>query len=112
MRTGTEQELFSNSAGENDLQTLMVVVVGTGLGREVRADRDAAKAALCKGADARAADIAPVIAELRAAGATSLRAIAAGLNEKGIPTSRGSGEWSAVQVARVLERSAASDSSR
>lgn len=66
--------------------------------------RAASKAALHRRAEARAADIAPVIAELRVAGATSLRAIAAGLNEKRIPTSRGSGEWSAVQVARVLER--------
>jgi hypothetical protein len=44
----------------------------------------------------------PVIAELQAAGATSLRAIAAGLNERNIPTARG-GEWSATQVARLLE---------
>jgi len=35
---------------------------------------------------------------------TSLRAIAAGLNEKGIPTARGDGEWTATQVMRVLER--------
>jgi DNA invertase Pin-like site-specific DNA recombinase len=55
-------------------------------------------------ADARAADIAPVIAELQAGGAASLRAIAAGLNDRGIPTARGEGEWSAPQVARVLER--------
>jgi hypothetical protein len=48
-------------------------------------------------ADDRAADLAPVIAELQAAGATSLRAIAAGLNAKKIPTARGIGEWSAVQ---------------
>jgi DNA invertase Pin-like site-specific DNA recombinase len=52
----------------------------------------------------RAADLAPVIAELKAAGATSLRAIADGLNAQNIPTARGQGEWSAVQVARVLER--------
>jgi hypothetical protein len=32
-----------------------------------------------------------VIAELQAAGATSLRAIAAGLNDRGIPTARGIG---------------------
>jgi DNA invertase Pin-like site-specific DNA recombinase len=51
----------------------------------------------------RAADLAPVIAELQAAGATSLRAIADGLNAQNIPTARGQGEWSAVQVARVLE---------
>jgi len=52
----------------------------------------------------RAADLAPVIAELRASGATSLRAIAEGLNARGIPTARG-GQWSAVQVDRVLDRS-------
>jgi DNA invertase Pin-like site-specific DNA recombinase len=60
--------------------------------------------ALQERADARAADIGPTIRELQAAGATSLRAIAAALNEKGIPTARGNGEWSAVQVMRVLER--------
>jgi Recombinase len=47
---------------------------------------------------------APVIAELKAAGATSLRAIAAGLNKRGIPTARGTGSWSATQVMRVLAR--------
>jgi DNA invertase Pin-like site-specific DNA recombinase len=57
-------------------------------------------------ANVRAADIAPTIKSLQAAGATSLRAIAAGLNEAGIPTARGGGAWSAVQVARVLERMA------
>ena len=45
-----------------------------------------------------------MIKELQAAGAISLRAIAAALNERGIPTARGQGGWSAVQVARVLER--------
>lgn len=52
----------------------------------------------------RAADIEPTIRELRAAGAMSLRAIAAGLNAAGIPTARGHGPWSAVQVARTLAR--------
>ena len=56
-----------------------------------------------KRADARTADIAPVIAELRAAGVTSLRAIAAALNEKRIPTARGNRAWSVVQVMRVLD---------
>jgi DNA invertase Pin-like site-specific DNA recombinase len=55
-------------------------------------------------ADGRAADIAPTIRKLQADGATSLRAIAAKLNEAGIPTARGGGTWSAVQVARVLAR--------
>jgi hypothetical protein len=38
-------------------------------------------------------------------GATSLRAIAAGLNEGGIPTPRGNGQWSAVQVQRTYAES-------
>jgi hypothetical protein len=54
-------------------------------------------------ANNRASDLAPIIKELRAAGAVSLRQIAAGLNAKGIRTARGK-EWSAVQVQRVLER--------
>jgi DNA invertase Pin-like site-specific DNA recombinase len=54
-------------------------------------------------ANNRASDLLPIIEELKAAGAVSLRQIAAGLNEKGIRTARG-GEWSAVQVQRVLER--------
>jgi hypothetical protein len=49
-------------------------------------------------------DIAPTIAELQASGATSLRAIAAGLNDRGIETARGAGEWTATQVQRVLAR--------
>jgi DNA invertase Pin-like site-specific DNA recombinase len=61
-------------------------------------------AALQKRADARAADVAPAIKSLQAAGATSLRAIAAGLNDQGIPTARGSGPWTATQVSRVLQR--------
>src|SRR5258705_9215566 len=53
---------------------------------------------------ARATDLAPTIQNLRAGGADSLRAIAAGLNAAGIPTPRGQGKWSAVQVKRTLER--------
>ena len=54
-------------------------------------------------ADAKAADLAPIIEELQATGKTSLRAIAAGLNDAGIPTARG-GKWSSPQVMRMLER--------
>ncbi|QJP17366.1 recombinase family protein [Starkeya sp. ORNL1] len=54
-------------------------------------------------AEHRALDLAPVIADARAGGATSLREIAAVLNARGIPTARGS-TWSAVQVSRVLAR--------
>jgi hypothetical protein len=52
-------------------------------------------------ANERAAD-APLVAELRATGKTSLRAIAAALDDIGTP--RGVGEWQAGTVARLLAR--------
>jgi hypothetical protein len=52
----------------------------------------------------RAADIGPTIKAIQQAGITSLRAIAGALNERAIPTARGGGLWSAVQVSRVLAR--------
>jgi hypothetical protein len=52
---------------------------------------------------ARAADLAPIIAEIKAAGAVSLRAIAAELNRRGIPTARGR-HWSATQVLNVTRK--------
>jgi DNA invertase Pin-like site-specific DNA recombinase len=67
-------------------------------GRRTAAQRRAANA------DRRAADVAPVILELKAAG-TSLRGIAAALVARGIPTAQG-GVWSAVQVSRILARGA------
>jgi DNA invertase Pin-like site-specific DNA recombinase len=66
--------------------------------------RALATKALQARADSRAADIAPIIKDLQAAGAESLRDVAKGLNDAGIPTPRGHGEWSAVQVKRTLER--------
>jgi DNA invertase Pin-like site-specific DNA recombinase len=69
-----------------------------------RAIRTAGNEANLRIAVQRAADVGPTIADLQASGATSLRAIAAGLNERGIPTARGAGTWSATQVARVLAR--------
>lgn len=56
-------------------------------------------------AQRRAAELSPIIAEVQASGATTLQAIAAALNARGIPTARG-GSWSAVQVQRVLARTA------
>ena len=70
--------------------------------------QQASRAALQARSARRAADIAPTIAELQAAGIKTLRGIAAALNEKGIPTARGDGSWSAAQVMRVLERIEAS----
>jgi DNA invertase Pin-like site-specific DNA recombinase len=52
----------------------------------------------------RAADLAPTIEALQASGVSTLRGIAAALNESAIPTPRRQGVWQAVQVARVLAR--------
>jgi DNA invertase Pin-like site-specific DNA recombinase len=49
----------------------------------------------------RATDLAPTIAELRHGGVSSLRALAAALNGRGIPATRG-GQWTASQVRRLL----------
>jgi DNA invertase Pin-like site-specific DNA recombinase len=72
--------------------------------------RAAGRAVLQERAHKRALDLMPVIEELRAAGAVSSRAIAAALNERGIPTARG-GEWSSPQVLRVLESASPFDGS-
>jgi hypothetical protein len=66
---------------------------------------DCAKARQARSAtaDARAADLAPVIEEIRAAGAKSLRAIAKELHGRGILAPRG-GEWAAAQVRAVIAR--------
>ncbi len=49
---------------------------------------------------ARAADLAPIIAEIKASSRTSLRAIAAELDARGIPAPRG-GKWTAPAVMRL-----------
>jgi DNA invertase Pin-like site-specific DNA recombinase len=59
-------------------------------------------------AESRAAHLAPVIEELRASGAVSLRQIAERLNARGIRTAPG-GAWSREQVRRVLERATITD---
>jgi DNA invertase Pin-like site-specific DNA recombinase len=56
-------------------------------------------------AQARARDLAPIITELRAQGAQSLRELATALMDRGIPTARGGATWTAAAVARVIERS-------
>jgi hypothetical protein len=57
----------------------------------------AARQAGCEAVQARsnqkAADLASIIVELKTAGITRLSDIAAALNERGIPTARGSGRW-------------------
>lgn len=66
------------------------------------AGQEVATRARTERAQARAADIIPVIQGLQEQGTTSLAAIARALNEQGITTARG-GKWQAVQVKRVLD---------
>jgi hypothetical protein len=62
----------------------------------------ASKAALEARADPRAADVGPAIKEIQAAGAASLRAIADGLNAKGIPPRLLDNAWHALVGVRHL----------
>jgi DNA invertase Pin-like site-specific DNA recombinase len=55
------------------------------------------------GADTFANTVAPAIREARAAGAKTLREVAAALNGRGIPTARG-GRWQPQTVANVVGR--------
>jgi DNA invertase Pin-like site-specific DNA recombinase len=67
------------------------------------ADCAKARHARSDNANARAADLAPVIEDIKARGAKSLRSIAKQLNERGISAPRG-GEWSAAQVRVAIAR--------
>ena len=79
------------------------VALGGFRGRKFTAKDYKASAAVRQAKAAqRAADVMPIVKDLQAGGAESLRAIAAGLDERGIPTARG-GKWSATQVSRLLE---------
>ena len=65
--------------------------------------RKSAVASIRALADQHAANVLPVIREIRRAGATSLHQIADALNARGITTPRG-GRWYASSVRNVLER--------
>jgi DNA invertase Pin-like site-specific DNA recombinase len=67
--------------------------------------RALAHAASRAGADAHADAVRPAIREAQAAGAKSLREIAAALNARGIATARG-GKWEATTVRNILRRAA------
>ncbi len=55
-----------------------------------------------RAAATRRMDRLEAIQDIQSAGATSLREVAKGLNERGIPTPSQRGSWSAVQVLRIL----------
>ena len=61
------------------------------------------RAAIARNADAHARDLAPVLAAIRAAGHTSLGAIAAELTARGMLTRRG-GHWHKSTVINLLAR--------
>ncbi len=63
----------------------------------------ALRAAIVANADRHAGDLAQVVADIRAGGATSLRAIAAELNARGMLTRRG-GRWHVSTVMNLLDR--------
>jgi Recombinase len=48
--------------------------------------------------------MAPIIRRMQAAGITTLRAIAAELNRRGISTPEGKAQWQAGKVHRLLAR--------
>ena len=54
-------------------------------------------------ADQHAANVLPIIRQIKRAGATTLREIANALNERGVQTARG-GQWHATTVSNVLAR--------
>lgn len=56
-----------------------------------------------KAADKFAANVRPIIEQIRASGATSLRKVAAALQARGVPTARG-GQWTVAQVSNVMRR--------
>lgn len=70
--------------------------------KESAEGRKAGTEARSKAAAEWMADVAPVIVDIRAHGAASMRQIADELNERGIETRRGS-QWTAMQVKRVMD---------
>jgi hypothetical protein len=74
----------------------MVVARGTGrlTGAEVQAAR----------ARRHAAEMAPLLDSIRAAGISTLRGMADELNRRGVPTSSGKGQRRQSQVLKVLRR--------
>ena len=82
------------------------MVLGGFRGRHLtEAERDAgrakANAARSRAARAQAVSLKPMLDEVRAAGATTLRDLASALNARGVPAPRG-GAWAPAQVRRLM----------
>jgi DNA invertase Pin-like site-specific DNA recombinase len=100
-------------AGMISARTKAALAAAKARGRRLGGDRGvkpsvaaqiAGRAVQSERARQRAQDLAPVIRELRAGGIVSANALAGELNRHHIPTARGNGLWSAVQVSRMLEK--------
>jgi hypothetical protein len=89
---------LKSSVREKSFQRMLQSVIGEP--GQWRHRSPAARARRCP-PDAKAADLAPIIKELRVAGKTSLSAIAAGLNDAGVLTARGA---KLVAGSAMLER--------
>ena len=77
---------------------------GTVLGNpHLAAARAVAHTAQREAADAFAANVRPIIEQIRASGVQSLRGVARALTARGIKTARG-GTWTPVQVSDILRR--------
>ncbi len=72
-------------------------------GPKIREAGGKGRAAMAERADRFAADVLPVIEDIRAGGVTSLNGVAEELNRRGVGTPRG-GRWRAMTVRRVDER--------
>ena len=91
-------------AGRTRLALSAAKARGVKLGNpNIEAARRAAVRAVKAEADRTASNALPIIAEIRKSGATTLRAIAAALNARGVPTPR-RGRWHAMSVRNVLSR--------
>lgn len=79
------------------------VVLGGFRGR-APTDADRARSAFQRAAEARkrALSLAPVLKDIRAAGAKTLQALADGLNQHDIAAARG-GKWTPIQVSRAVK---------
>ncbi|HWM47693.1 MAG TPA: recombinase family protein [Xanthobacteraceae bacterium] len=78
------------------------VKLGAPSNRLAKARRKASAVSMAT-ANGYAANVLPIIQEIRKAGPTSLRDIANALNARGVPTPRG-GKWYAASVRNVLSR--------
>jgi hypothetical protein len=67
--------------------------------QEAEAGRQARRAA----AKARALRVAPIVAQLRQDGFTTLSGLARALTDKGVPKVRGGSAWTASGVSRVMK---------